>query len=205
LPLSAGTHPNFTPVRNLKAVAFVAVAIAVGVCWLTWQSKLPHVASAAPDPGWLPAHPSNRWQCLVIHHSASDIGGAQRFDKWHRAKGWDGLGYDFVIGNGSDTPDGKVEVGYRWGGQEQGAHCKTPDQYYNQHGIGICLVGNFDNYSPSTAQLNSLTRLCRFLCGQFHIPPSQIFTHGGITGKTDCPGKNFDVEKVRETVGSRSS
>ena len=29
-----------------------------------------------------------------------------------RAKGWDELGYDFVIGNGTDTGDGQIEVGF---------------------------------------------------------------------------------------------
>ncbi|HEY2585437.1 MAG TPA: peptidoglycan recognition family protein, partial [Tepidisphaeraceae bacterium] len=66
--------------------------------------------------------------------------------------------------------------------------------------IGICLVGNFDEYNPTPAQMRSLVRLCRFLCERFHIPPSHIYTHGGITGKTDCPGKNFDVDQVRKQV-----
>ena len=30
-----------------------------------------------------------------------------------QAKGWDELGYHFVIGNGTDTRDGQVEVGSR--------------------------------------------------------------------------------------------
>jgi hypothetical protein len=46
--------------------------------------------------------------------SATDLGGAKRFHKQHKARGWDGLGYHFVIGNGSDTADGEIEVGHRW-------------------------------------------------------------------------------------------
>ena len=177
------------------------VAIVSGGIWLSCQSQRSHtVRAVAADAAWVPQHPSKRWECIVIHHSASDIGGAERFDRWHKAKGWDGLGYHFVIGNGTDTPDGQVEVGYRWANQEHGAHCKTPDDYYNQHGIGICLVGNFDNYAPSAAQTRSLVRLCRFLCRRFNISPEDIYTHGGITGKTDCPGKNLDVDEIRSKV-----
>jgi hypothetical protein len=154
-----------------------------------------------PDPAWLPPKPVDRWECIVIHHSASDSGGAVRFDKIHREKnGWDGLGYDFVIGNGTDTPDGTVEVGFRWKQQKDGAHCKTPDEYYNKHGIGICLVGNFDNYDPTAAQMKSLETLCAFLTKRFHIAPDHVFTHGGVTHRTACPGKRFQLQIFRNQL-----
>jgi len=99
----------------------------------------------------------------VVHHSATATGGAVAFDKYHReVNGWDELGYDFVIGNGTDTPDGYVEVGSRWRKQKTGAHCKTADNYFNEHGIGICLVGDFTRTSPTPRQMASLVRLTRF-------------------------------------------
>jgi N-acetyl-anhydromuramyl-L-alanine amidase AmpD len=197
----SGNHPYLKPARQWHAIAFAIVAIGGGAIWLSLQPRhAGAIGPSNPDAAWIPARPSNRWECIVIHHSASEFGGANRFDEWHKSRGWDGLGYHFVIGNGTDTPDGQVEVGFRWTQQEHGAHCRTPDDYYNQHGIGICLVGNFDNYQPSPAQLKSLVRLCRFLCRRFNIPPDQIFTHGGVTGKTDCPGKNFDLGALSSQV-----
>ena len=196
----ASTH---TPPPTAWTVTLLAlVGLAVG--WAGCHSP-GGIGAGASESAWLPVQPSDRWQCLVIHHSASDIGGAERFDQWHRARGWDELGYHFVIGNGTDTADGQVEVGPRWMEQKHGAHCKTPDGYYNQHGIGICLVGNLDNYPPTPAQLRSLTRLTRFLCREFHIPASRIYTHGGITGKTDCPGKFFDLQDLRRRASAVSS
>ena len=202
----SASNPYLKPAKKWHAIAFVIVAIGGGAVWLALQSHRNTVAGPiSPDAAWIPAHPSNRWECIVIHHSGSDAGGAARFDQWHKERGWEGLGYHFVIGNGSDTADGQVEVGFRWTGQEHGAHCQTPDEYYNQHGIGICLVGNFDNYDPSPAQMKSLVRLCRFLCRRFNIPPSRIYGHGQITGKTDCPGKNFDLEKLRHMIASEKT
>ena len=154
----------------------------------------------APDPAWVPPRPSDRWTCIVMHHSASAAGGAARFARDHRGRGWDGLGYHFVIGNGSDTPDGHVEVGPRWAAQTHGAHCRTPDDYYNAHGIGICLVGNFDAAHPTAAQARSLQRLVRYLCHAHRIPADRIYTHGGVTGKTRCPGANFDLAALRRAV-----
>ena len=95
---------------------------------------------------------------------------------------------------------GQVEVGPRWTEQKHGAHTKTADEYYNQHGIGICLVGNFDKYPPNPKQMESLARLVKYLCRQYHIPVSHIYTHGGITHKTDCPGKYFDLAKLKRMV-----
>jgi hypothetical protein len=142
----------------------------------------------------------------VIHHSATTKGGAKTFDKYHREKnGWDELGYHFVIGNGTDTSDGRIEVGPRWYKQKHGAHCKTPGNYYNEHGIGICLVGNFDKTRPTRRQLRSLTSLLRFLQAECHIGPGQITAHGLVTGKTACPGRQFPLALVRRAVSGTTS
>jgi len=64
------------------------------------------------------------WKYIVIHHSASASGCAAEFDRYHREKrGWEnGLGYHFVIGNGSGAGDGQIEIGNRWVKQIDGAH-----------------------------------------------------------------------------------
>jgi len=178
----------------------IFVGLAAAAIWVWQRNARPRPGPLYRETGWLPAQPSDRWKCIVIHHSAGEAGGAKRFDAFHRARGWEGLGYHFVIGNGSDTPDGQVEVGYRWQRQEHGAHCKTDDNYYNEHGIGICLVGNLNNHPPTARQMISLTRLVRFLCAEFQIPQSRILTHGGVTHKTECPGKEFDMGQLKKMI-----
>lgn len=161
----------------------------------------------APSP-WFPAggRISPRWTYIVVHHSATRTGGAAAFDKYHREQnGWDELGYHFVIGNGTNTPDGQVEVGSRWRTQKHGAHCKTPDNYFNEHGIGICLVGDFTRTSPTPKQYASLMRLVRFLSARCRIDPSHITTHGALTHKTQCPGRRFQLAGVRAAVAGRAT
>jgi N-acetyl-anhydromuramyl-L-alanine amidase AmpD len=159
-------------------------------------------AAAYRRRGWIPARGiSPRWRCVVIHHSATCVGGAKRFDTFHRnVRGWDELGYHFVIGNGTDTPDGTIEVGSRWTKQKHGAHCKTPDNFYNDHGIGICLVGDFESAPPSAKQIASLIGLLEFLVEYAKIRPEQISTHGRVTGKTSCPGKHFPYHEVKRRL-----
>ena len=140
---------------------------------------------------------SPRWTCVVIHHSATKAGGAKLFDKHHRNKGWDGLGYHFVIGNGTDTPDGEVEIGPRWHLQKHGAHCKTSTNYFNEHGIGICLVGDFTRNRPTRRQMASLHRLVTFLARACGISPARVTTHRAVTGKTACPGAKFPLRSFK--------
>ncbi len=149
------------------------------------------------EPGWIPAAGiSGRWTCIVIHHSADDRGTPESIDRAHRQRGWDELGYHFVIGNGDGYPDGQIYVGSRWQKQKHGAHCKVPGNYYNEHGIGICLVGNFDEHSPSEPQMQALARLVLFLEDRCGFSYDRVLTHGGITGKTRCPGRYFSMNDL---------
>ncbi len=147
-------------------------------------------AVSAPA-GWIPPVREQHWRYIVIHHSASERGSAATFDKMHReVRGWDELGYHFVITNGKGGADGKTEIGPRWGKQKWGAHCGgTPNNEYNEYGVGICLVGNFQGHMPSTAQMAALRRLVRFLATRYRIPASNIISHRDAPkAATKCPG-----------------
>jgi hypothetical protein len=144
------------------------------------------------DPAW--AVSGNRqWRYIVIHHSATDTGNAALFHKLHLKRGWDELGYHFVITNGRGGPDGLVEVGPRWEKQKWGAHTGgTPGNEYNEHGIGICLVGNFTNHNPTPAQLASCRELVEYLMDRYDIPPSRVIAHRDApNANTECCGRTF--------------
>jgi hypothetical protein len=149
---------------------------------------------AAGDLAWHVAGASRPWRYVVIHHSATAGGNAELFDASHRRdRGWDELGYHFVIDNGRGGPDGRVEVGSRWSKQKHGAHCGgTPNNEYNELGIGICLVGDFNRRLPSSPQLASLDRLVAYLAETYDIRPENVITHRDAPGaNTECPGGLF--------------
>jgi hypothetical protein len=130
------------------------------------------------------------WKYIVIHHSATEEGSAGTFDRFHKERGWRGVGYDFVIGNGNGSPDGLVEVTFRWEEQMVGAH--AGDKEYNEYGIGICLVGDFDNDYPTARQMQALVALVNELQERCHIPTSNVLMHRQVRpGGTRCPGRNF--------------
>ena len=155
---------------------------------------------------WLPSSSvEKKWTAIVIHHSGTKNGNTAIFDKWHReGNHWEGVGYDFVIGNGSNSGDGQVEVTYRWQKQVTGAHCGgTPGNWANKDGIGICLVGDFNRTQPTNAQMQSLVKLVRFLQSRYGIPKSRIYGHGTTPGAgtvTDCPGRNFPMGWLKSQI-----
>jgi hypothetical protein len=153
---------------------------------------------------WIPAVPPNNWQWIVIHHSATPAGSARAFDASHRHRGWDELGYHFVIGNGTGSGDGQIEVGSRWPKQKWGAHAKTPDNRFNEYGIGICLVGDFSMDRPTPAQIESLTRLVGYLMFTYQIAPSHVLGHGQ-TKPTECPGRYVNVAEIRRRASALAS
>jgi N-acetyl-anhydromuramyl-L-alanine amidase AmpD len=120
---------------------------------------------------------------------------------------WDGVGYDFVIGNGTNSGDGQVEVTFRWKEQRTGAHCGgTPDNWANEDGIGICLVGNFDHDTPSPRQMQSLAKLVHFLQERYGISNRRIYGHNTTPGAraTACPGRRFPMSRLKQTLASQS-
>lgn len=138
---------------------------------------------------------------IVLHCSATppdmDIG-AGEIDRWHRKKGWWGIGYHFVI-----RRDGAVEKGRpcsRFGAHAQG---------YNQDSIGVCLVGGVrrvkegndgdgprwdmvpeDNFTPE--QWTSLMFLVDALVMRCH-PTVEVLGHRDLPRvRKACP--SFDAK-----------
>jgi N-acetylmuramoyl-L-alanine amidase len=149
--------------------------------------------------------PVRDWEFIVIHHSATRMGSADAFDSAHRARGMiNGLAYHFVIDNGTDgKADGLIETGARWVKQMYGGHCRQA--YMNEHGIGICLVGDFSRDEPTAKQLDSLVLLIRGLQEQFHIADDHILGHGEVIGEfSECPGRNFPWEELRKRLHDKT-
>lgn len=128
------------------------------------------------------------WQTITVHHSATLKGGAKNFDRDHSRRKMGGLFYHFVIGNGSYTSDGAVEVGWRW---------KKQVKANRPYDIQICMVGDFSRQNMSEAQLSSLANLILVLQEQYGIPTNRVRRHKDIYGKhTECPGRNFPFDRL---------
>lgn len=143
----------------------------------------------------------SRWRYIVGHHSATKYGNAEIYDKNHRRRGMsNGLAYHFVIGNGVDSGDGEIEVGPRWKRQLEGGHVRKRE--VNLHGIGICLVGNFEETHPTRKQLAAFRNLVDFIGGDVLRNKYTFAVHKEIDrNHTVCPGRNFPVRAMHARYG----
>lgn len=195
------------------AVAMTAVA---GLFFALDRSVAPRMDGVALPPLVASAGPTNveavlqtrvpldqqRWDAIVIHHSGSPVGTPASIEAQHKALNYKGLGYHFVIGNGTGTADGELYVGYRWRDQLPGAHVVGPDaDRLNQHAIGICLVGDGTRRPFTKSQFRRLVQTVRALSERLDIPPSRIYVHSDVA-PVASPGKFFPEASFRAEIAS---
>jgi LysM repeat protein len=143
-----------------------------------------------------------RWRYVVAHHSGIEAGNAKSYGAAHRRRGMEnGLAYDFVIGNGRDSGEGEIEIGPRWIKQLDGGHVRNG--FFNAHGIGICLVGNFEKRRPSARQMAAFTALVDWLRDEAPLGVRPTFTVHRWVDKnhTVCPGRFFPYAAMKQRYG----
>ncbi len=127
---------------------------------------------------------------LVLHCSASNLpkhDNIATIDRWHKARGWKGVGYHYFI-----QSDGTLEIGRPLNDdpiierKEVGAHTLG----INRRSIGVCLSG-IDATDFTLAQFNTLSKLINDL--QEKGIDFKIAGHNYFTDKKSCP--NFDWRK----------
>jgi hypothetical protein len=133
-----------------------------------------------------------RWKFVIVHNSGTRQGSAKVFDYYHRRvrRMKNGLAYHFVIGNGTSTRNGQIEIGDRWVRQARGGHVHS--DYMNNIGLGICFVGDFNRDQPTRAQLEACEELIKYLqerCGKMAVRPHREVNPPRWA--TDCPGDVF--------------
>jgi len=131
---------------------------------------------------------------IIIHCSDSKWGCAEEIDSWHVDRGFDCIGYHFVILNGylhnsrvfNPTFDGGLETGRDI--NTVGAHCKG----HNDTSIGIVLIG-VDVFTPK--QMHTLQVLVDTLAIFYGKLP--VFGHYEFNSHKTCP--NMDMDVVRKS------
>lgn len=125
---------------------------------------------------------------IIVHCSATPEGKdytVKQIDQWHRQRGFDCIGYHYVIYRDGTVHKGRDE-------QRIGAHCKG----HNANSIGVCYIGGCatDGKTPkdtrTAAQKAALVKLLRELRQRY--PKAIIHGHRDFAAKA-CP--SFDATK----------
>ena len=165
------------------------------------RASMPPTTARGNAPSWEfePPPPSKSWKSIVLHHSATQVGSVASIDAQHRRRKdsagnpWLGIGYHFVIGNGHGMSDGQVEATFRWREQLPGAHAGV--RKHNAAGIGICLIGNFNEGPPTKKQISAAIKLVEKLQRRYLISRRQTLAHRDVR-VTDCPGRYFPFDTI---------
>lgn len=191
--------------RTLIVWSTLVASMTIASGLLMWLEPRPLVADsglalAAVDSGpeqlsAIFAAPSelraDRWDRIVVHHSGQMRGDAESIDELHRSLRYEGLQYHFVIGNGTGSGDGVVELGRRWMQQLDGV--------YADRAISICLVGNGDKTPPTAKQMDQLAAVVRLLQDRLEIPADRVALHRQLA-QTTSPGRLFPAGRFRDMI-----
>lgn len=122
--------------------------------------------------------------CSDTYHDM-DIG-VKEIDRWHKKRGWAGIGYHYVI-----KRDGWIEHGRDV--KSVGAHCKGR----NLHSIGVCVIGGKEGHGEEAdnfteEQMESCKILIEYLKKVYKI--TSIKGHNYYDSRKLCP--IFDINRV---------
>lgn len=128
---------------------------------------------------------------VIVHHSASPVSTTvEQIDEWHKARGWSGIGYHWVLLEDGTWAKGRNE-------NKTGAHCNG----YNKGSIGICVTGNFEYYHCGAVRFGQLLDLIGNILHRYDLKWSDVYVHQDFSPTACCGG--FLIEQVRQACRGR--
>ncbi len=145
---------------------------------------------------------------IVLHCSASAYGNVLLVDEWHKARGFKGVGYHYVILNGYPNKK-QARRKSRWGFLDGSVECGRPlDKSpfldttelgahiykHNRESVGICLIGEPGDFT--IRQLYAARTVISGLMWEFDIPVAGVVGHYELDPEKECPG--LDMRHFRQ-------
>ncbi len=128
---------------------------------------------------------------VTLHGSGTARGDAHQMDRLrrmtHRADA--AASHHFVIGNGTDSADGSVQLGERWA-----------DSLTQDGTMHLCMVGDFSRAGPTPEQLEALDELVDYLTlktGRLEVGP-----HESAEQTARCLGPFFPLHLVMHAMAA---
>ncbi len=134
---------------------------------------------------------------ITLHHSGVVYTGdpnslvyVKNIQSFHQNEnGWIDIAYHYLIDR-----QGRI-----YKGRDEETVGDTSTEYDPSNQILVCLLGNFEEQTPTDPQLEALSRLGAELCQRYSIDPDSITSHRDLSEQTVCPGEHF-YELVKEGV-----
>lgn len=108
---------------------------------------------------------------------------------------WRDVGYHALVERADDAI--VAVLGRCW--LDSAAAC--PEGGMNDHGLHLCVIGNFDVAAPPEDVIEyAIRRVIRPWMRLFSIPASAIVGHRDFNPAKTCPGLRFDLNDLRRRV-----
>ena len=134
------------------------------------------------------------------YYKIKDIETYNRSNSKIKEKPWNDIGYNFGI----ERVNWNLILHFGRSLYLAGAHSGIKgNNIFNEKYIGICVIGNFDINPPDESIYLFVTEICKILKQSYNINNNNILGHREIFAKVGspqyktCPGKQFDMDKVR--------
>lgn len=119
---------------------------------------------------------------IILHHAEASSCTPQQIHQWHKANGWSGAGYHFLV-----RKDGTVySLRPEWA---LGAHAAGN----NYDSLGVCFEGAYMRETMGQTQIDAGRELVAYLKAKYGI--SKVQAHRDVC-PTDCPGTNFPFDAI---------
>lgn len=172
-----------------------------------WGPRKARSISADPDKNRVTVHHTQGPRPMSDGETAQLTRNIQHYHMVGRARegkeAFSDIGYHFLIaGHGMVVEGRRAEL--------LGAHAGGRA---NDRNLGIAMMGDFNKLQPTSAQIESLTRLITFLSIKYNQDPEGVVLKRGRKldefiephnhyNQTDCPGRNMlaIIDNLRATV-----
>ena len=116
---------------------------------------------------------------VIWHHSLSKDVSAKTIREWHLERGFDDIGYHFVI-----RENGIIETG------REERLIPAANKGRNYDSIAICITGDFRKGDAAPLQKEAAKAIYWSLCKRYGILKNEF--HRGMEDAEPCPGLKFD-------------
>lgn len=122
--------------------------------------------------------------CIILHHAAAVTCTPQQIISWHKARGFNGAGYNFFIRK--DGTIYQLRPIYATGAHTIG---------WNSKSIGICAEGNYEVEKNMPAVQAKAISECIDYCNDYYHKKLPVYPHKAKWA-TACPGKNYPFAQI---------
>ena len=127
----------------------------------------------------------NKPKKIIIHCSATPDGGdkfgAADIDSWHKSRGWDGIGYHWVVRRSGLVEPGRFE------------HVVPASvRGHNKGTLAICMIGT---KRFEVEQYNALVALITTKLDSYGLDIDDIYGHYELANK-ECPGIDMTLLRM---------